>query len=358
MEKVERIRKWLQEKGYDALILSRRDNYAWMTDGAKNHVMWSVENGVGHLVVTVDRIWLVADSSDAARLTVEQNPLQAEMAEVPWYGSVEDKICQILGGKTAVSDTGMAGTDNVQSELLDLRMDLSPQEIRQYREIGKECAGIVEGVCKDARRGQTEAEIAAKLRCRCIRAGISPDCVLVGADERILQYRHPMPTDKEIRQSLMVVLGGEKYGLNISMTRMVYFEPIPEMIQERYEKTQQVFANMQLQMKEGMAYGDYFSAVRTMYTEAGYPDEWQKHHQGGPTGYGCREIVVGPKTQGCIRAGRAYAWNPTIQGTKCEETTLLLDHGVEILTRTPEWPCKWIDTPDGSLSVAEILKQY
>lgn len=358
MEKIEKIRKWLEEKGCDGLILSRRDNYTWVTDGAKNHVMWSVENGIGHLVITADHLWLIADSSDAARMADEQNPLQAEVAEVPWYGSVEEKIRQIFRGKNAVSDTGIAGTQNVQQELLELRMDLDPQEILRYREIGKECAGIVEGICKEARRGQTEAEIAAELKCRCIRAGISPDCVLVGADERILRYRHPMPTDKKISQSLMVVLGGEKYGLNISMTRMVYFEPVPKKIQERYEKTQWIFAGMQLGMRDGMAYRDYFSAVRTLYEEAGYPGEWQKHHQGGPTGYGCREIVVGPDTNGSIRTGRAYAWNPTISGTKCEETTFLKDRGVEVFTRTSEWPVRRIDTSWGSLDVAEILKQY
>lgn len=358
MKKIERVRKWLQEKGCDGLILSRRDNYTWVTDGAKNHVMSSVETGIGHLLITEEHIWLVADSSDALRMSEEQNPLQAEVVKIPWYDSAEDKICQILQGKKVVSDTGMAGTDLVQQELLELRMDLEQDELLRYREIGKECACIVENVCKDARRGQTEAEIAAELKCRCIRAGISPDCVLVGADERILRYRHPMPTDQEIRQSLMVVLGGEKYGLNISMTRMVYFEQISEEIRKRYEKTQQIFAAMQLWMREGMAYRDYFSVVREWYEKAGYPDEWKKHHQGGPTGYGCREIVVGPDQQGCIRAGRAYAWNPTIQGTKCEETTLLLDSGAEILTRTEEWPRRRIDTPYGSLDVAEILKQY
>ena len=34
----------------------------------------------------------------------------------------------------------------------------------------------------------------------------------------------------------MVVLGGEKYGLYISMTRIVYFDEIPEEIYERYQK--------------------------------------------------------------------------------------------------------------------------
>ena len=52
---------------------------------------------------------------------------------------------------------------------------------------------------------------------------------------------------------------------------------------------------------------------------------------------------------------QAYAWNPTIAGTKCEETTFLTDKGVGIFTRTKAWPCTVIETEYGSCSVADIL---
>ena len=63
-------------------------------------------------------------------------------------------------------------------------MQLSEKELKRYRKIGQECAGIVEGVAMNARPGQTEQEIADKIRTGCIARGISPDCVLVGSDER------------------------------------------------------------------------------------------------------------------------------------------------------------------------------
>lgn len=207
----------------------------------------------------------------------------------------------------------------------------------------------------NARPGQTEQEIADKIRTGCIANGISPDCVLVGSDERILNYRHPVPTSKKIEKSLMVVLGGEKYGLNISMTRMVYFVPVPEEIKGRMQKTQKIFAAMQNLMKDGMSYQTYFRKIQELYAKEGCPEEWKMHHQGGPTGYGCREFVVTPVIGGRIRNNQAYAWNPTIVGTKCEETTFLTDNGVEIFTRTKVWPCSMIETKYGSCSVADIL---
>ena len=71
-------------------------------------------------------------------------------------------------------------------------------------------------------------------------------------------------------------------------------------------------------MKEGMSYQEYFAKVQKLYEEAGYDGEWKLHHQGGPTGYACREFVVTPETGGEIHESEAFAWNPTIQGTKCE----------------------------------------
>ena len=70
-----------------------------------------------------------------------------------------------------------------------------------------------------------------------------------------------------------------------------------------------------------MEYSEYFAKVQKLYDDAGYEGEWKMHHQGGPTGYGCREFVVIHGLDKKIHTGQTYAWNPTIQGTKCEETT-------------------------------------
>lgn len=352
-----KVRNWLSEKGYDGVLLGRRDNYTWISGGAKNHVLSSEETGVAYYVIRKSNIELIADSSDLARMLAEQNPLGAEGVLVPWYESVAEYVKRMTSDGVYVSDTGVGETRNVQEELRELRMILSESEIEKYREIGALCARLVEGVCRDAKVGDSEEKIACMLKCRCLENGISPDCVLVGADERIINYRHPMPTDKKIAKSLMVVLGGEKYGLNISLTRMVYFADIPEEICNRYEKTAYIFACMQRMMADGRSYRGYFEDVQRLYKEAGYDGEWKMHHQGGPTGYACRECVVTPYTDDVIHKGYAYAWNPTIQGTKCEETTYLSDKGVEIFTETSEWPRKRVDTPYGDFAVADILKR-
>ena len=268
---------------------------------------------MAHLLIEKDgSVTVAADSSDCPRMEAEQNALGAKGMLIPWYESFEAHLKDYIGDRTFASDTGIVGTDNVQSDLINVRMQLSEKERKRYRKIGQECAGIVEGVAMNARPGQTEQEIADKIRTGCIANGIS-------------------------------------------MTRMVYFVPVPEEIKGRMQKTQKIFAAMQNLMKDGMSYQTYFRKIQELYAKEGCPEEWKMHHQGGPPGYGCREFVVTPVIGGRIRNNQAYAWNPTIVGTKCEETTFLTDNGVEIFTRTKVWPCSMIETKYGSCSVADIL---
>ncbi|KMZ53907.1 hypothetical protein HMPREF0980_01949 [Dorea sp. D27] len=357
MEAVERIRKWLEENNYDGVLLNRRDNYTWVSKGAKSNVVSNSENGAAYYAIRRDGIDLLADSSDLHRMDTEQNPLGADPVLLPWYVSKDAQIKDYIGGRRFASDTGTAGTANVQEELAELRLRLTEEEVARYEKAGELCADIVEGVCAEARPGMTENDIAHMLSCRCIQNGVSPDCVLAGADGRILSYRHPVPAGKKIEKSLMVVLGGEQYGLYTSLTRMVYFARVPEEIKERYEKTQYIFACMQTMMRDGMTYKEYFEKVKALYAEAGYDGEWKMHHQGGPTGYACREFIPAPGDERTIREGQAYAWNPTILGTKCEETTYLGADGVRILSMSSNWPRRIIDTPHGMIEVAEILKR-
>jgi len=352
-----KIRNWMEGHDYDGILLSRRDNFSWITEGAHNHVCTNTENGVAFLVIRKDGMDLIADSSDCRRMSEEQNPLHANAVEVPWYLSMEEFLRSYTAGGHFGSDTGIAGTENIQPKLMRLRMTLSPEEEKRYEELGETCSSVLENICMEAEPGMTEREIADSLKERCIKEGISPDCVLMGADERILKYRHPVPTDTEVKKQFMLVLGGEKGGQNISMTRMVSFGPVPEEISERYGKTAFIFSCMQKMMKEGMRYGEYFDKLKELYADAGYPDEWKKHHQGGPTGYACREFVIKPETEGEIHLHQAYAWNPTINGTKCEETTLLLEDGVKILTASKKWPRTEYHMPYGDFSVADILKR-
>jgi len=70
-KKRERLRSWLGQNGYSGVIISRRDNFAWLTAGGDNRVLNNTELGAGHLVITPECQYLVAYTMDGRRLLDE-----------------------------------------------------------------------------------------------------------------------------------------------------------------------------------------------------------------------------------------------------------------------------------------------
>jgi antitoxin VapB len=188
------------------------------------------------------------------------------------------------------------------------------------------------------RPGQSEREIAAGLSRECESREIQAIVNLVASDERVYRFRHPLPTAKTLGQYAMLVLCGRKWGLVCSVTRLVHFGKLPAELEQKQEATARVDARLIQATRPGRVLGEVFAEGVAAYREVGFADEWRRHHQGGPAGYEPREWLARPDSPEIIRAGQAFAWNPSIEGTKMEDTILVGPGEAEILTATPGWP--------------------
>jgi hypothetical protein len=74
------------------------------------------------------------------------------------------------------------------------------------------------------------------------------------------------------------------------------------------------------------------------YAAEGYADDIGLHHQGGSTGYAGRDARVTDETPGAVQPDQAFAWNPSITGSKVEDTILVRGDSHEVLTADPAWP--------------------
>ena len=108
-------------------------------------------------------------------------------------------------------------------------------------------------------------------------------------------------------------------------------EPADDLVR-RVAACEEILARMREEAtRPGRTLAQAFGDCQRFYAEAGHPDEWMRHHQGGTTGYGSREVIATPSTEHPIRPGQAFAWNPSIAGAKAEETFLLGDDGPEVV---------------------------
>jgi Xaa-Pro dipeptidase len=158
--------------------------------------------------------------------------------------------------------------------------------------------------------------------------------LLAASEERLVRHRHPVPHGGSLGKQAMLVVCAERGGLFVSFTRMIYFQEPDSQTARRQEACEEVLRRMREEAtREGRTLAQAFEDCRRFYAEAGFPEGWRDHHQGGMTGYTSREVIAMPGTHQEIREGQAFAWNPSLVGAKAEETFVLGHDGPEILTR-------------------------
>ena len=75
--KVERVRGYLARTGLAGVLITRQDNFSWLTGGKDNHVSEGSETGVASLLVTADARLALTNRIEAGRM-----PLSLEAFDV------------------------------------------------------------------------------------------------------------------------------------------------------------------------------------------------------------------------------------------------------------------------------------
>jgi Xaa-Pro dipeptidase len=336
-----RVSQWIREHNIGAVALKATNNFAWITAGGNNAVGIASDVGASFAVITPDARYIVASTSEAARVAAEEvDGLGFTLKILPWYSnSMADEIATLANGRGIQSDVPLQGADSLPGEFNQLRYSLTSYETGIYRELAALSTRLLEEACMSIRKGQTEYEIAGIVAKTLLSEGIVPVVLLVAADERLYEYRHPIPTGKAAERVFSVSIMAKKYGLQVAITRGVSFGDVPGELSDRQRKVAYVDSVLMTNTRPGMSGGDIFDIAVKAYAEVGYPEEWKRHHQGGPTGYASREWVAFPGCPFKVADNQPIAWNPTIIGAKSEDTILVTQDGVESLTLPgSDWP--------------------
>jgi Xaa-Pro aminopeptidase len=345
-DKVTRLQRMLETEDLDGVLLNTQHNFAWLSCGGSNGIDLSSENGAGFLLVTrKGGRYLIANNIELERLRSEQLPTYGEFEpiEITWQSEREPQAilgtARSVAGKNLGSDTGFPETRWIAPSVAGCRAQLTPEEIERYKKLGREAGEALESVVGRLEPGQTENQIARIVRDELAAREIFSVVTLVGADERILKFRHPTPTDNIWRETLLVVTCARRSGLIANLTRMICTNTISDDLQRRTEAAAFVNASLYHGTKEGATAADLYAIASRAYAAAGFAGEIDKHHQGGACGYRPRDWVAHPDGSGdVVRMDQAFAWNPSITGTKTEETGILTAKGFEVITANEGFP--------------------
>ncbi len=346
-EKVDRLVRLLATEGAGGLLIKSRPNFSWLTAGGTNTVDQTRETGVAALLVRDDgKCFALASRIEMPRLIAEEIPFGLfEPVEFPWQEEkanphvLVERAKDLLDGKPLCADITFDGkTRVVEASIAGCRSQLTAPEIERYRLLGRDAASAVERLVKNLEPGITEQEVARRLDFALAEKGARTIVTLVAADERLRKFRHPVPGARRWEKVLMVVICAERGGLVASLTRIVSAGVIPDELKSRTVAAARVNAQMLKATRPGARSADLFETAARAYAAEGFSGEEDLHHQGGATGYRTRDWVAHPAGKDVVQINQAFAWNPSITGTKVEDTCIATADNVEIITSTHDWP--------------------
>ena len=354
--KRQNVRDYLDRKSLDGVVIITREHFAWVTGGGDNHVVYPTNIGFGAVVITKDHQYIVAHSMDANRLMEEQVKGQGyELVKMYWYeGDIRLKAVE-LAGKRVGSDTIFPGAEDVYMDLVDMHYPMTALEVERIRWLATVTDDLFSTLARTIMPGETEIDIAAKLRNMHTLAGLEVDGMIVGSDERCFKYRHPLATEKPLEKYLMLHSVARKWGLHCNLTRFLHFGRPPDKIRKVYDCAAGVEARVFLSLEPGLKFAEILENQKRWYQELGFKGEWKYHFQGGPTGY---VIADGGRslTDKVVQVNQPYEWFITVTGTKTGELTLLTKEGLEISSYiNSSWPGLNVSTPIGDVVVPDIL---
>ena len=292
--------------------------------------------GVADVFITLDAEHVFTNNIEAPRMREEQTP-GFDIIEHPWYADEAVAIRELVGDASLGTDFPFEGALDVSGEVTPLRYVLDPVILERYREVGADAAAAMAEAARSLEPGMSEHEAAANLAAACRRRDLFGSVLLAAADDRIARYRHPIPQGGFIERRIMLVVSAERGGLYANVTRIIDFEEPDRELKRRQEACETILGLLREETTQpGRTLAEAFQDCQRFYDEAGFPDEWRLHHQGGLTGYASREIIATPQAHQQIQVGQAFAWNPSITGVKAEETFVLTESGPEVIIVLPE----------------------
>lgn len=361
--KYARVDDYLAQHDLGGLLLERHENIAWASGGqVEVRVANAYETGVAALLFTRSgRRYYVAPVNEGPRLADEEfTGLGYEPVLYPWQtGSLHASVAKIVTSGPVACDTPGGAPGYRAVDAASLRGTLLPEELERLTSLGSAAAEVIAFVLHTLEPGLTEDEITARLASPLLEQGIFPSVLLIGTDDRIRKYKHAVPRKGKLERYGMLNLCARRWGLVVSITRFVHFGKPPAELVENFQKAARIHAEILNASTPGATAGAIYDVAAQAYAQAGFPDEINLHHQGGTAGYGERIWLIRPGGEEQVASPEVFAYNPSLQGAKAEDTVILETADGQLnyrnVTATPSLPAIDIEIGGKTFRSAGLL---
>ncbi|MHB1740675.1 MAG: M24 family metallopeptidase, partial [Actinomycetes bacterium] len=335
------------------VVLTSPAAVAWVTGGGLPPV---------DRTSTVDPVWAVVDEAGAVLITseVEADRVREDLlvhlvgfdlVAVPWY---EPTAMIIEAERYTSRPAGALPSDghpgfglDVREELTALRLVLSAPEQDELVDLGSLAADALQRALTAWRPGERDLDIQARIAHGLESVGAEAPVLIVGVDDRVSRYRHPMAIGARGSRLVMGVVVARRAGLHVATTRMAAHGRLSEHLRRDLQLVRGIEQEVLRACRPGATYGSVLATLAGAYRTAGHDGAWRQHYQGGPIGYAQREFEIAPEDRTSrwasllVAPGVGVAWNPSLpQGAKVEDTYLVEAAGLRLVSSAPGWPAE------------------
>lgn len=357
--RIARVRKMMEERGYDAVVIRDEANLRWLT-GAKGTFDYTFE--FPHVTfITADECYFHTDSRYFN--TFQENlpadsPWKLDMNEgaMPrWVAerardtrsrviAVEDdmQISFYFGIMRALEDLSItASLPQLHHDLQRMRAVKDDEEIALMRQAQSITDATFQHMLTFIKPGLTEKEIRAELENFMFSNGA--DSLAFGsivASGSNTANPHAVPSDRVVQRGDFVLMdyGAGYCDYRSDMTRTVVVgEPTPEQL-DLYALVRRTHEECAAAVHAGVEGNDIFKLSRKIIGDAGYGD-YYNHGLGHGVGIDIHEMPNFNRSMNIIEAGSVITiepgvYLPGIGGVRLEDYGVVTEDGYEPFTKS------------------------
>jgi len=350
LESIDRARAVLDRTGLPGLVLTSPGAVAWATGGLNT----PIDRSAG-----TDTVWVAIGPSTVSLVTtnVEHPRLMAEWGSddtcpitvAPWWDGdamIEAAASAMGADPASIGSDGHPGFGHDISLLLTTeRLALSAAQQAALETLARESTGVVESALRAWTPGETDDAVASRIAGGVEAFGGQCPVLLVGGDDRVMRFRHPVAIGAPITTLAMAVLVASRGGQHVALTRFASAGTLDHDLAARLGVARGIQQDVVTACRPGATVGEVMTILADSYDRRGAGAEWRDHYQGGPIGYAQREFEIAPVQTSspwwdvALPNGCAVAFNPSVRGgAKDEDTFLITDDGPRWITRSADWP--------------------
>ena len=320
----------------ETIVLRKQGSLSWLFGGRSN-VPNTLDAACFDAVIRDGEVTIITNRIEAPRLQdTELAGFELNWQIIDWW---QGRPGQLPTGAGVGSDLPYADAIDLSEPIAQQRRSLDALQVAQLRGVAADTAAAMTQAAQLLTPELTEYEAAGVLAHSMMGLEIDPVVLMVAGARRMPLHRHPLPTSELLGNRVMLVTCGRRDGLIASSTRIVTFAPVSKEERARYDAILEVEADFLDNTRVGLPIGEIFAESVKSYARNGFaPLEWHRHHQGGFSGWESREFPANPASPQLVPENTVIAWNPSGDGWKVEDTTLVTSDGAEVLDLDGVWP--------------------